>query len=219
MSKSAMFYEHSHEPEFWLDSLPNSCRVPGCEAPDGAPLTDEGDSVITFLDDCVQRFLKTPHRYLDQMHELGQQQTADTLDDCANMDISYPNPIFATLLEQLGIKVTNKLLSPSDVLAIACFIRKLLYRLSSELCGLQFLRVAIDKIDSLLCSEQLFPQFPRMTSAIRREVMMLRICLGYLQIPQRSLATDDGTVVQDLLSQAEDIPVRESDFHALPLDS
>ncbi|KAF9233345.1 ribosome 60S biogenesis N-terminal-domain-containing protein [Melanogaster broomeanus] len=69
LAQSVLFQEDPSEAELWLAALPSGCvrRGQGTETPDGAALTDEVDAIVAFLDDCAQRCLKTPYRYMEAM--------------------------------------------------------------------------------------------------------------------------------------------------------
>jgi len=60
-----------HESDLWLKALPTMRPLDDEEVTDGGPLRDEAEAVITFLDDCVQRCIKTPYRYLEDVCSLA----------------------------------------------------------------------------------------------------------------------------------------------------
>lgn len=207
LSESILFQEDPHEPHLWLISLPTTQRVSGTETPDGAALTDEGDSVITFLDDCIQRCLKTPYKYIEDLYSLGNTDGASAQGATDKFDV-LPSPLLMTVLEQLEIKVNKKSVSPSDVLALASFVRKLCFRLMSKQQDLKFLHVVADRFEGILQLNRLFPDFPVVSAAIRREVAFLRACL--LSSPpsvEVHVVPDEARGVLSAMSQ---MPIRES---------
>jgi len=172
LSQSILFQEDPHESDLWLKALPTMRPWDGGEVIDGGPLLDEANAVITFLDDCVQRCLKTPYRYLEDARSLAQTLTSNAE--------SEPSPLLMTLVEQLDAKVGNKLLIPSHTLGITSFIRKLLFYLSSKQLDLQFLRAVAVRIDEIFSPPaHLFEGFPIYSGAIRREVSMLHDSLAF----------------------------------------
>ncbi|KAF5371676.1 hypothetical protein D9758_003519 [Tetrapyrgos nigripes] len=199
LSNSILFQEDAdaEEPGLWLACLPHiqraHARTPtgsgsgsGSGTPDGALLTDEVDSVVVFLDDCVQRCWKTPYRYIDELRALHSTSIHSTPLDSTSASTSTStsshqtlSPLLMTVLEQLTIKVANKLLSPSGVLALSTFVRKLVLKLSSQTEDLQFLRSYANKVDEALAKEKLFLNHPVVSQAIRREVGVLLYCLKY----------------------------------------
>lgn len=199
-----MFQENPEEASLWLVSLPTTRRGPSSESPDGARLADESDSVVTFLDDCVQRCLKTPYRYIEEMYEVSVSEPTSQPLDRSN---AYSSPLLMTVLEQLGAKVSNKLLSPSDVLALASFIRRLVLRLSSAQQNLKFLHAFANKVDTILHPDRLFPQQLTMTAAIRREMHILQVSLHRFETLDISRPTAPSVAVQHFLTQVEQLPV------------
>jgi len=135
------------------------------------------------------RFLNAPHKYSGEMHVLAHQRNNDEgqVDEEEDEDDrgsdSYPSPLLMTVIEQLSIKVANGSLSPSDVLAIVSYVRKLLCGLSSEVRQLQLLQLVAGKVDEALNLDRLFPQYESMTAAIRREVDMLQF---HMKCPRAS---------------------------------
>ncbi|KAF8219132.1 hypothetical protein L208DRAFT_1448990 [Tricholoma matsutake] len=204
LAESIMFQEEPDEPHLWLLSLPTSRRAADTESRDGASLTDEADSVITFLDECIQRCLKTPYRYLEELYAISKTTDSDNqgIDAC-------PSPLLLTVLEQLSVKVEKKSLSPSDVLALTTFMRKLVLRLMTKLQSLKILLAVAAKVDDMLSVDRLFTDYPIVTSAIRREVALLWACLQ----PSLDPPVPSGPAVrevQDFLAQVEQLPAPSS---------
>jgi nucleolar pre-ribosomal-associated protein 1 len=208
LSRSILFQEDQDEPSLWLAALPTTRRAADFEAPDGTLLTDEGDSVIAFLDDCAQRCLKTPHRYIEEMHAMlnaEHEQSHDHPD-------TYPSPLLATVLEQLSAKSSSGRLSASDTLALASFVRKLTFKLSTKQRSLKLLLTVADRVDAILHPDRMFPQYPVITMAIRREVSIMRYCLGSVSSDIFSPSDRDPNVVQHFLNETENLPFREDNI-------
>lgn len=213
LSDSILFQEDADEVYLWLDSLPTTRRPPGAESPDGAGLADESSSVIDFLDDCIQRCLKTPYRYLEERDVLVRSATKGIADDeqtAALVDHleGQCSPLLITVLDQLGVKVASSLLVPSDVLAITSFIRKLVFNLSSKQRDLDFLSAFLDKLDAQVHPD-LLPHYPNIMTAIRSEVLILRSCLRHLQSPQLPQPSTTSAVVKEFLSHVDRVPFRK----------
>jgi nucleolar pre-ribosomal-associated protein 1 len=173
---------------------------------------DEGSSVVGFLDDCVQRCLKTPYRYLEERNALIRYAFKNVANEENTLLSDYQevgcSPLLITVLDQLEAKVANNLLTPSDILAITSFIRKLVFNLSSKQHDLNFLSAFIDKVDALV-HPGLFPQYPNITTAIRREIPILWSCLRHLQNPPVSSPTSPSTVVEEFLDRINQVPIRQ----------
>ena len=207
LSQSILFQEDPHESDLWLKALPTMRPSNDEEVVDGGPLLDEVEAVITFLDDCVQRCLKTPYRYVEDVRSLAQ-----TLNTASEQNYSfeiYPSSLLMTIVEQLEAKVANKLLIPSQVLGITSYIRKLLFYLLSKKSDLPFLNAVAAKIDTILRPERLFEGFPIFSGAIRREVLMLHASLAFQRPSLNGSALESSTEVQAYLDRAEQIPIRK----------
>ncbi|KDQ65157.1 hypothetical protein JAAARDRAFT_75487 [Jaapia argillacea MUCL 33604] len=219
LSQSILFQHDADEVYIWLDSLPKIRRAQDAETPDGAPLTDEVDGVVTFLDDCVQRCLKTPYRYLEEMDnlvpavedQLGMEVDGETRSNSGrHWDSSHPSPLLMTVVEQIGAKLGANLLSASDALATATFCRKLIFGLAGKQQDLMFLESLRGKLDSMLSIEKLFPQYPSVNKAMRREVGILECCLQRLQgraEGEETTSENMSSAVQDFLTQVELLPI------------
>lgn len=222
LAPGVLFQHDPDEISLWLDSLPLTRRAPGAQTPDGAPLTDEGDSVIPFLDECVQRCVKTPYKYVEELQAV---YTAhDPVSSSMNVDTddaqqhaasigqrpeAFPSPLLATVIEQLGAKLRAKLLSFSDTLALLSFVRKLLLRMASKSTNLVLCKAFSEKVAALVEGQALFAQHATREAAVRREVVLLTTSITQLQTP--ATVSDQNTTggVQDYLTRVEQSPDRE----------
>ncbi|KAJ8490078.1 hypothetical protein ONZ51_g2525 [Trametes cubensis] len=215
LSAGVLFQHDSDEISLWLESLPLMRRASNALSPDGAALTDEGDGVIAFLDDCVQRCVKTPYKYVEELQALYSSASAehDHASSIGERPEAYPSPLLATVLEQLSAKVKGKLLSPSDSLALFAFTRKLLLRIASKSIDLALLFACVEKLSALVESLKPFPEYPTMEAAIRREVSLLRDQVEQLRDPREPMELDTTPAVQEFLTRAEtlDEPSSESE--------
>ncbi|KAF8890435.1 ribosome 60S biogenesis N-terminal-domain-containing protein [Infundibulicybe gibba] len=175
LSQSILFQSDPQEPRLWLASLPRTHRSPNAETPDGAQLTDEGTSVASFLEDCIQRCLKTPYKYMEELDALYATTPADQ--ELEGLD-SRPSPLMMTVIEQLKAKVEHALLSPSDLLALLSFTRSLLVRLRGKQQTLNGLHAFAAKIQGIFPNGAPSTGFPSMDSAIRRELRLMEGSVG-----------------------------------------
>jgi nucleolar pre-ribosomal-associated protein 1 len=110
-----------------------------------------------------------------------------------------------TVYEQFSAKMAGGLLTPSDVLALVSFMRKLVFKLSSKQQDLVFLKDFVQKVDALLQPKRLFNQYPSISSGIRREMSIVHVCLRDPRATPPPTSTDG---VQDFLDQIERLPTR-----------
>ncbi|RDX51579.1 hypothetical protein OH76DRAFT_1554958 [Lentinus brumalis] len=185
LAPGVLFQHDPDEITLWLDSLPLTHRLPDAKAPDGTPLTDEGDSVITFLDDCVQRCVKTPYKYVEELQALYSTTTIDAdVSAIGTRPEAFPSPLLATVIEQLGAKLRGRLLTPSDALALVTFVRKLLVLLVGKTSDLALTSALVQKISSLLMNPtMLFSERTTVEAALTREMTILKSSLQQLQNP------------------------------------
>lgn len=182
LEPGVLFQHDPDEITLWLDSLPLTQRSADAKAPDGTPLTDEGDSVIAFLDDCVQRCVKTPYKYVEELQALYSAANGDA-SAIGTQPEAFPSPLLTTVLEQLGAKLRGKLLTPSDTLALFTFVRKLLVLLVGKTGDLGFVSVLVRKVSGLVEGATLFAESPVVEAAIRREVALLASLTEQLHNP------------------------------------
>ncbi|KAH9887708.1 ribosome 60S biogenesis N-terminal-domain-containing protein [Cubamyces lactineus] len=205
LSAGVLFQHDADEISLWLESLPLTRRASNARAPDGAATTDEGDGVIAFLDDCVQRCVKTPYKYVEELQALYTSASTDCehASSIGERPEAYPSPLLATVLEQLSAKMKGKLLSPSDSLSLFAFTRKLLLRIASKSIDLGLLSACVEKIGALVEGQELFPEYSTIGTAIRREVSLLRDQIEQLRDPREPMELDTTPAVQEFLTRAE----------------
>ncbi|KZT52357.1 hypothetical protein CALCODRAFT_92465 [Calocera cornea HHB12733] len=129
---TSLLFEHDpNELPIWLESLPVFEGDGTTLGPDGNPLTDQATGVIALLDDCVNRCLKTPYRYVE---ELGALLTtpADASVPLSARAHSLPSPLLMTMLEQLRMKHKAGIFSFSAILATLAFLRRLILGLAGK---------------------------------------------------------------------------------------
>ncbi|KAF8185167.1 ribosome 60S biogenesis N-terminal-domain-containing protein [Pholiota molesta] len=172
LSNSILFQEDPNEPDLWIKALPKH-RVALTEA-DATLFQGETEGLIAFLDDCVQRCLKTPYRYVEALH--SDPNITGTNEHRLDM---YPSPLLMTVMEQLDAKMNNKSLAPSHLLGVISFIRKILVNLASKTSDLRFLRAYARRLDETLLMERLSQASPTFFTSVRREVDILYASLSF----------------------------------------
>ncbi|TBU65164.1 ribosome 60S biogenesis N-terminal-domain-containing protein [Dichomitus squalens] len=212
LAPGVLFQHDADEIALWLDSLPLTRRAAAAQAPDGAPLTDEGDSVLRFLDDCVQRCVKTPYKYVEELQTLyaSSRSSSGEASSIGQRPDAFPSPLLATVVEQLGAKLRGKLLSPSDALALFSFVRKLLLRIVGKTADLALPQAFAAKIAELV-EDDIYLEYPTMKDAIDREVALLVSSMGQLHNPIAAPSQSTSPAVLAFLEQVERLPDPESD--------
>lgn len=181
LSRSVLFEHDPSEIEIWLNALPRTRRASGASAPDEAPLTDEGEGVLAFLDDCIQRCLKTPYRYLEEglAAFVGGPSTSDTE---ALRPNAVPSPLFMTVLEQFSAKTPAKTITPSDTLAVATYMRKLAVGMLGKQSNLKYIPLIAKRVDNALGDPKSLEDYPALKTGVARERRLLTSTLGVFDI-------------------------------------
>ncbi|KIY73323.1 hypothetical protein CYLTODRAFT_485490 [Cylindrobasidium torrendii FP15055 ss-10] len=195
LSTSILFQDAADEVDLWLRSLPTLKRSPaGAESPDGARLTDEADGVLAFLDDCIQRCMKTPYRYIEEMQAVSVS---------TSKGVSGPSPLIMTVKEQLLAKLKAHTLSPSDTLALATFTRKIMFHLSNTLTDARVITSLLGPITEALCNLPFFEEFVLVGGAVKKEVEIMRYCIGHLEEPAKPPVAKVSQDVREFLTMVE----------------
>ncbi|KIJ58791.1 hypothetical protein HYDPIDRAFT_119198 [Hydnomerulius pinastri MD-312] len=211
LAESVLFQEDPSEIELWLAALPSGSvrRGQGTETPDGAPLTDEVDGLVAFLDDWAQCCLKTPYRYMEAMMDLLQSH-ASSFSNASTYQYreAFASPLLMAVLEQAGAKMSGRLMSPSDTLAVFTF-------LTSKQGGAGYggLHAILDKLEDAGSGGEFVADYPSVTFGIRRELSIMNACLGHLEDrPHHHRSEGNGdNAVAAFLDRIEQIPVPTSE--------
>lgn len=199
LSTTTAFQHDPDEVDLWLCALPTTRRFVGAKAPDGTPLTDEGEAVIALLDDCLQRCIKTPYRYLEELQALC------TSSDSGTQDPSLlPSPMLVTVLEQVQARVNGNRVAPSDALAVVTFVRKLATSLAGKLPELEVVDAVAKRLQALSLDEKHFGRSVR--KAVARECRLIAMMRGRLaSLATQEAMEEDSAEIEELLSRLREV--------------
>jgi nucleolar pre-ribosomal-associated protein 1 len=143
-------------------------------------MNDESEVVNTFLDECVQKCLKTPHKYVDALRSLAAASSAN--DDYTYKLDEYPSPLLMTLLEQLESRLSNGSLPATHIVAVTSFIGRLTFCLLGKK-DLVFLRAFVDKVENVLMQNSMLDASRDRTEitmvALKRELAIMRSGMAF----------------------------------------
>ena len=191
LGRTILFQTDPEEVSLWIGAVPKDDRRVGDAAmqddDDGFHCSSDAAAVITFLDDCVQRALKTPYRYIEDLRNLLD-PSASQENDTASSSTSV-SPLLMTVLQQLQAKMNGKHLTPIQVLEVVSFTRKLLYLLSAKVsdAGMDLLQRVAGKVEEIVQTSWAFSGEDSLRLAVKREVEMMQESLGF--------KANDGDVV------------------------
>jgi len=205
LSQSILYQEDRHEPDLWLKALPH--RRANTDEHNGL-FQLEADAVISFIDDCVQRCLKTPYRYIEAL-QLLRKTSANVKPEPSECLEMHPSPLLMALLEQLEAKINNKSFKPADVIAIVSYVRKLLFKLASKTMDLDLLRTIAERVCITLKEENLPQSSPILLVTVRRELEILTMSLSFSMLASNQVTTTSDEAFRDYISKVGQIPVRK----------
>ena len=196
-----LFHHDPDELHIWLDALPATVRDGDVLMNDGVQLGDEKRCVISFLEMCMLRCSKTPHRYLEDLDSL----TASSTDSGSSTAIS---PVLVTFLEQLRAKARTKAVDPGDALSLITFCRKVVQHLGGKQHDLAVLHKIASNLRAIV-EDGMIAEFPNIGAALLRECDVLDKSLAWCSSTlQMAGLTLDLSLSQDLL----DIITRADQF-------
>jgi len=139
-------------------------------------MQEESDCVITFLNECVQKCLRMPSKYVEALRSLAVASAPNRPDD-------RPSPLLMTLLEHLQSRVNNTSTPPAHIVAITAFIGRLTFCLLGK-NDLGFLRAFVDKVENVLMQiptldEGQNPAEEMVATALKRELQIMRSGLTF----------------------------------------
>lgn len=151
-----MFNHDAQEIEIWLDSLPKQATSAGAiSADEENKLSEQQSIILSYLDDCISRFMKAQYKYMDAGLEIVQQTNSAAMDvdetdgdsqKKASQSVVQQNaltdsqpfsPLLITVMEQFGYVKEGK-----DV--VARFIYKIFSRLTGKQLTTGYLLSAFD---------------------------------------------------------------------------
>ena len=213
LSSTLLFSHDPSELELWLLSLPSCDTVRGenSEAPDDTRLKDEKEPVVEFLEACLLRCGKTPHRYLEELDDLLASSTSPLLTDPLPAIASRPysiSPLMATCLEQLSARVKGSLFDPSDLLAITTFLRKLIVNLLGQQSDPNPCVALAQILTDIVTKEGVMQSHPAIEFALKTECKILRTSLWRSPSKMDAAAETFSMEVDGNASSSEDETIR-----------
>ncbi len=210
LARSILFQEDAQEAELWLKALPDRRYTTSTDLPADLLLIDmqeESECVITFLDECVQKCMRMPSKYVEASRSLADSSAPNSMD---RLD-ERPSPLLMTLLEHLQSRVRNRSLPSAHIVAVIAFMGRLTFCL---LCknDLSLLRAFVDKVENLLTQNSILdegqkPAEDMVATALKRELQIMRSGLAFNVISELDVAVEiEGA--QRWLAASEALSIR-----------
>ncbi|CAL1701993.1 unnamed protein product [Somion occarium] len=191
LATSVLFQHDPDEFSLWLDALP-------IYASDSElPLKLESTVVICFLDECSQRCIKTPFKYIEELRNLQPAQEDNPL---LSEDLeSSLSPLFMTMLEQFSARMSAHKLHHSDALALLTFLRRLVVRFACKVQSLEKLHPIVARLIAATPDDN---GDAEVTFAIRAELRSLCLGVRYPDMPVHT-GSDAAIARKDMLNMVD----------------
>lgn len=124
VQESILFDHDRQEWHAWLSCLPRT-RNPRIKP--SAMLAMERLHLLSFLDDCVRRCMKTPYRYIEEAQALAAQ--SGSMVDAS----TFPSPLLFTALEQFQAKLAGHHIASDAADVVIIFLRQLILSMLGKL--------------------------------------------------------------------------------------
>jgi nucleolar pre-ribosomal-associated protein 1 len=194
LSETLLFQHQTEEVEIWLSALNFVSYMP-LPAASGST-HDTVDSLLVFVDDCIQRCLKTPYRYLDERDQANANspdRTAEGKTECS--------PLLFAVLEQFHAKVTGSLLSSSSLLRVTCFIRDVIFNLATVYFDISLFEECARRSAEALNESDSSPAAYDARASAQREIQILVTSLSYMRDGPVDPRPTHDSLLMDYLDQ------------------
>ncbi|TCD60982.1 hypothetical protein EIP91_009190 [Steccherinum ochraceum] len=176
LSGSLMFQHDPDEISLWLSSL-SSAR--------NDAQTDDLDATITFLDDCAQRFTKTPYRYIEEQRNMlapADMEMSDGPSSVASINPeTCPSPLLMVVLEQISARLKPEKPIEAVIHAITRFVHPLFLQLASKVPTLALLQPLVNHFKSGLRLEEHLLSEASSVFVVKEEVQALSTDLAKIE--------------------------------------
>lgn len=154
LGPSILFEHDPQELDIWLNALPRSLRSPDAKSPDGSALLDEKSSVLSVVDEALKRCLKSPYKYVETVMEFARNSSPITTGTSYGPPL-LPSPLLMAIIEVMNDCATGVAQAPpSALLALATYIRRVIFGLHLKQPNTQYTRRILEYIISLQIPNQ-----------------------------------------------------------------
>ncbi len=140
---SSILFDHDQgELDIWLSALPRLSQ--DADLASRATLLTQQIYLLSFLDDCFRRAIKTPYRYIDDSMPL----VPDYFSPSKPHEMVCP--VIMTVLEQLNAKILGELISTDAAGVVMCWLRRAMLGLSGKMRDGKFLEAVVGRLRETL---------------------------------------------------------------------
>ncbi|ORX35335.1 ribosome 60S biogenesis N-terminal-domain-containing protein [Kockovaella imperatae] len=137
MAPTLMFDHDTGELAIFVESLP---RTPSGDVATKALALAQQIHILSFIDDCVRRFMKTPYRYIEELQDLNMDETPVV----ARESVS---PLLMTFVEQFQAKLLGEHISTEAAATFLAYVRRVLLCLCGKMSTPMVLSALVDRME------------------------------------------------------------------------
>lgn len=134
-------FEHDHgELNIWLEALPALSSA--SDISQRAFLVAQQIHLLSFLDECVRRCMKTPYRYLEDVTTLIPDYFEPT-----RRPHEMVSPLIMVILEQLRAKIAGQLIATEAVGVVLAYLKRVFLGLSGKVRDGRWLNEVVKRLE------------------------------------------------------------------------
>jgi len=137
-------FEHDHgELGIWLSALPSLSA--GADLSQRAFLTVQQVLLLSFLDECVRRCMKTPYRYIeDSLAMIPEYFTPTT------RPFELISPLMMTMVEQLRAKINGQHIATEAAGVVLAYLRRVILGLAGKMKDGKWLEQLVNGLEAVV---------------------------------------------------------------------
>jgi nucleolar pre-ribosomal-associated protein 1 len=217
LAHSDLFDHDPSELSIWLDSLPRTIRSPNAKGLDDDELVDERETMIAILDKCIRECIKAPWTFVEACLSVYTGSTGQLAED--QMDsteeplegyspATAAGPLLMTLLEMFeGLWNGEPNLPSSATLAVATYLRRVIFGLSLKQPNAQYARRIVSRLHRVLSSPSSPHHSISIVNGVKREIDILENALSASEHATKASNADEKQEVIEFLEQVESLEI------------
>jgi hypothetical protein len=172
-------------------------------------LLDEKSSVLSMIDEALKRCLKSPYKYVEMVMEFAHNSSPITTGTSYDPPL-LPSPLLMAVIEVMNDCATGAAQAPpSALLALATYIRRVIFGLHLKQPNTQYSRRILEYIISLRIPNQAtLTSHPAIGTGILREWHMLTDIFDVLDQSWPSIS-ESNPAVEDFIHHLEQMAIGE----------
>jgi hypothetical protein len=142
--RPSILFEHDHgEVEIWLSGLPNLSTLK--DPSQRAWLVVQQIHLLSFLDECARRCMKTPYRYIEETLTLLPNYFDPTV-----RPYELVSPLFMTVLEQLRAKINGQLIATEAAGVILAYLGRVIVGMAGKFKDGKWLEEVVHRLEVMV---------------------------------------------------------------------